>query len=56
LDQGHDNDLFSPALIDLVQLNPYASRSVLQRLADNPGKAMRENALRLLQFCEEDKA
>ncbi len=51
LDEGHDNDGFTAALIDLVETNRGASREVLQRLAESGGEAMRTNALWLLEFC-----
>jgi HEAT repeat protein len=53
LDQGHDNDGFTAALIDLVETNRETSREVLRRLAEGGDEAMRENALWLLEFCGE---
>lgn len=53
LDQGHDNDGFTAALIDLVETNLEASRDALKRLAESGDEPMRENALWLLEFCGE---
>ena len=52
LDEGHDNDGFTAALIDLVESHQESSREILQRLAKSGDKAKRENALWLLQFCD----
>jgi HEAT repeat protein len=49
LDDGHDNDGFTTALIELVEANQSASKKVLEGLAEDP--AMRENAMWLLEFC-----
>ena len=50
-DQGHDNDGFTTALIELVQANRELSREILHGLAEANTGAMRENALWLLEFC-----
>ena len=51
LDEGLDNDGFTAALIDLVQVNPTEAMVTLQLLARDHDKSLRENALWLLQFA-----
>jgi hypothetical protein len=55
LDQGHDNDGFATALIELAEANRGPSREILQRLAEGTDEAIRENALWLLEFCGETR-
>src|SRR5262249_10736557 len=53
-DQGLDNDGFTTALIDLVELDPVRAAAELRDLAqENP--SMRENALWLLEFCADSQ-
>ena len=52
-DQGHDNDGFQAALIDLVQANPTPAKEVLAKLAISPDPKVRENAVWLLEFSSE---
>ena len=54
LDEGLDNDGFTAALIDLVQVNSSESALVLRSLAEDGDSALRENALWLLEFCSFD--
>ena len=51
LDEGHDNDGFSAALIDLVEMNVVAAVPQLRKLAEAGSDADRENAAWLLGFC-----
>jgi len=51
LDDGHDNDGFTTALIDLVETNAATSREILQSLACDTDPAVREHATWLLDFC-----
>ncbi len=50
-DDGHDNDGFTTALIELVEGSPSASKDVLKRLAEDRDPAVRESATWLLEFC-----
>jgi HEAT repeat protein len=51
LDEGFDNDGFSAALIDLVELNRPESAAELRSLVLDSNAHIRENALWLLKFC-----
>ena len=51
LDEGHDNDGFSAALIELAAADPEGTRRVLEGLAEAGDPAMQENATWLLEFC-----
>jgi HEAT repeat protein len=51
LDEGHDNDGFSTALIGLVQSNRAEAQIVLRSLATDKDIALRENAIWLLEFA-----
>ncbi|MEP6962220.1 MAG: hypothetical protein ABI995_09080 [Acidobacteriota bacterium] len=51
LDDGLDDDGFSAALIDLVQVDPVQSESVLKVLVNEADLKMRDNACWLLEFC-----
>ncbi|TKB63250.1 MAG: hypothetical protein E8D47_13040 [Nitrospira sp.] len=52
-DEGHDNDGFSAALIDLVQSKSVESQTQLQALATANDSALRENAVWLLEFVRD---
>jgi hypothetical protein len=52
LDEGHDNDGFTAALIDLATVDPLGCREVLLRLTESQVATLRENAAWLLTFCE----
>ncbi len=56
LDEGLDNDGFTAALIDLVQVHSSESALVLRSLAQNGDSDMQENALWLLEFCSVDSS
>jgi hypothetical protein len=56
IDDGHDNDGFTTALIGLVETRKAASRDVLQALAQGTDPMMRENSLWLLEFCSPGEA
>jgi HEAT repeat protein len=55
LDEDHDNDGFSAALIELAAAHPEAVRRALDRLVMSSDPAMKENALWLLEFCESQR-
>lgn len=50
-DEGHDNDGFSAALIELASADPDGVRQALDGLMQSDDSSMRENALWLLEFC-----
>ncbi len=52
-DEGHDNDGFSAALIDLVQSKSVEAQTQLQALATANDSALRENAVWLLEFVRD---
>jgi hypothetical protein len=51
LDDGHDNDGFTAALIKLAESDPVHVAEALQPLARSSDDALRENAQWLLTFC-----
>jgi HEAT repeat protein len=51
LDDGHDNDGFSAALIDLAASDPVRVAKALEPLARSDNGAIRERAQWLLTFC-----
>jgi hypothetical protein len=51
-DEGHDNDGFTTALVELATADPSGCRQVLERLAESESAQLRENAFWLLSFCE----
>jgi len=53
-DEGHDNDGFTTALIDLAAADPKGVRTVLQRIADSGDQGLRDNAIWLMEFCEQE--
>jgi len=53
LNEGQDNDGFTAALVDLATVNPLGCRGVLQQLADSETGTIQENAIWLLEFCEQ---
>jgi hypothetical protein len=50
-DEGYDNDGFSTALIELVELHKDEARTNLRSLLESPNPLYRENATWLLDFC-----
>jgi hypothetical protein len=50
-EDGHDNDGFSTALIDCVELHPSEARSILESLIQEDNPALFQNATWLLGFC-----
>lgn len=52
IDEGHDNDGFSAALMDLVEMNSAAAVPLLQRIVETGSAADRKNATWLLRFCD----
>ena len=50
-DEGLDNDGFTTALIELVELHPIKSREKLLELKNSPNRLIQENADWLLGFC-----
>ena len=53
LDDGHDNDGFSAALIDMVATDPVAAREALESILRSADATMASNAKWLLDWCEE---
>lgn len=51
LDDGHDNDGFSAALIEMAIADPDGVRGMLLSLLSSDDSRMRENASWLLEFC-----
>ncbi|THG77175.1 HEAT repeat domain-containing protein [Pseudomonas sp. A-1] len=51
-EEGHDNDGFSAALIELATLHPDICRSALDKLQSSQDSYVRELSLWLLEFCE----
>jgi HEAT repeat protein len=51
LEDGHDNDGFTAALIDLAESDPVRVAGALEPLAHSNDEALRENARWLLTFC-----
>ena len=54
-DEGHDNDGFTIALIELAAAESEAVRIELARLARSSDPSMRVNATWLLEFCGNDR-
>jgi hypothetical protein len=52
LDEGHDNDGFTTALIELATVDPIGCREVLLRFSESPAATLRDNAAWLLDFCQ----
>jgi HEAT repeat protein len=55
LDEGHDNDGFSAALIELAAADPKGVQAALQTLATSTDAALRQNALWLMEFCDTER-
>jgi len=51
LDDGHDNDGFSAALIGLAESDPARVAKALEPFARSADEALKENAQWLLTFC-----
>lgn len=51
-DEGHDNDGFTAALLEVPALHPLNTRPVLERLASNEAGPIRKYAQWLLEFCQ----
>ncbi len=51
-DEGHDNDGFTAALIEIPALFPSEARKELTRLISVSDDAIREHCVWLLEFCE----
>jgi HEAT repeat protein len=54
-DEGHDNDGFTAALIELAAVDPEGVRQALEALAKSGNEAMRQNAAWLMEFCENER-
>ena len=52
LDEGHDNDGLTTALIELATVDPLGCKEILMRLSESPTASLRDNAAWLLEFCE----
>lgn len=55
IDEGHDNDGFTAALLEIPALHPGAARSALLEIAVDSDEAMRGHANWLLGFCEDSR-
>jgi hypothetical protein len=53
-DEGHDNDGFTAALIEIAALYPREARVALSNIAASAEEPMRGHAQWLIEFCEED--
>lgn len=51
-DEGHDNDGFSAALLEIPALFPAEARRVIEALARSLGEPLRGHAEWLLEFCQ----
>ena len=51
-DEGHDNDGFTTALIEIPALHAAEARTALERLVVAEDRTMRDHAQWLLTFCE----
>lgn len=51
-DEGHDNDGFSAALLEIPALFPAEARRVIEALARSSGEPLRGHAEWLLEFCQ----
>ena len=54
-DEGHDNDGFSAALIELALADPDGVRGVLEALSKSGDAAVRQNAAWLMEFCDNQR-
>ncbi|HSV78662.1 MAG TPA: hypothetical protein VLK85_05590 [Ramlibacter sp.] len=52
-DEGHDNDGFTAALLEIAALHPRETRAALLRIVDTAQEPVRGHAQWLLEFCEE---
>lgn len=52
LDEGHDNDGFTAALLEIPALYPAETKTALEQLEKSATGHVREHALWLLEFCE----
>ncbi len=50
-DEGHDNDGFTAALLELPAIYPGEARQVIERIAETYPEPMRGHAKWLLEFC-----
>ncbi len=55
-DEGHDNDGFTAALLEIPALYPAESRKVLEELAHSLAEPLCGHAAWLLEFCEPEGA
>jgi hypothetical protein len=56
LDEKHDNDGFTAALLELLDLHPQEAEVVLRRLAANGSELEKRNAACLLEYYEDESA
>ncbi|KQU80944.1 hypothetical protein ASE08_11785 [Rhizobacter sp. Root16D2] len=50
-EEGHDNDGFTAALLEIPALFPFEARSELTKLANAANDPIRAHCLWLLEFC-----
>jgi hypothetical protein len=55
-DEGHDNDGFTAALLEIPAIHPGHAKAALSELATEAAEPMRGHAKWLLEFCEESGA
>lgn len=53
-DEGHDNDGFTAALLEIPSLFGSEAKDAIASLAETAEGTMKDNALWLLEFCEEE--
>ena len=53
-DEGHDNDGFTAALLEIPAIFGSEAKHAIASLADTAEGKMKENALWLLEFCEKE--
>ena len=51
-DEGHDNDGFTAALLEIPALHAREAKQSLERIAGSTGEPIRGHARWLLEFCE----
>lgn len=51
-DEGHDNDGFTAALLEIPALHPTSTKPALHLIAESSLEPMQSHAVWLLEFCE----
>jgi hypothetical protein len=55
-DEGHDNDGFTTALLEIPALHPLEAKSAIEHIANANEEPIRGHALWLLEFCKADNS